>query len=89
MNKPCRFKVKKRFHPVNIIVTKEKAVPSELQNIVEPKMVAFYRELLEDLQFEDHFTTVIVHMNNPDEDRIERASSEKFFYQTIERDTME
>ena len=67
MNKPCRFKVKKRFHPVNIIVTKEKAVPSQLQNMVEPKMVAFYRELLEDLQFEDHFTTVIVHMNNPDD----------------------
>ncbi|CBY07834.1 unnamed protein product [Oikopleura dioica] len=63
MNKPCRFKLKKRFLPVNIIVTKEKAFSSEFEHMAE-SVEELSRELLADVQFEDQFATVIVPMNN-------------------------
>ena len=67
MNKPCRFKRKKHFLPVNIIVAKEKAVASQFQNMAESEVVALSRELLAAVQFEDQFTTVIIRMDNSDE----------------------
>ena len=62
MNKPCRFKTKKRFQPVNVFLIKE-SVPCGFDRMVPEELFDFANVLREGVQLEQ-YAAILIRMDD-------------------------